>query len=152
MSNAATYANPWTDERVELLKKLWLDGLSASQIAKKLGRVTRSAVIGKVHRLGLSGRATPSTPMRRPAAPRPARTPPTPRDRALRTSSVRAARMRAQAGPDASAPITPLIPDTPPGANAKPWIERVFRECARPVGGDGADTLSCCNPTPTMPR
>ncbi|KAB0269113.1 GcrA family cell cycle regulator [Microvirga brassicacearum] len=47
----------WTDERVELLKKLWTDGLSASQIATELGNVTRNAVIGKVHRLGLSGRA-----------------------------------------------------------------------------------------------
>ena len=54
----------WTDERVELLKKLWLDGLSASQIAKQLGGVTRNAVIGKVHRLGLSGRAAPSQPSR----------------------------------------------------------------------------------------
>src|SRR5688572_2152409 len=47
----------WTDERVELLKKLWADGLSASQIAGELGGITRNAVIGKVHRLGLSGRA-----------------------------------------------------------------------------------------------
>jgi GcrA cell cycle regulator len=45
----------WTNERVELLKKLWGDGLSASQIAGELGGVTRNAVIGKVHRLGLSG-------------------------------------------------------------------------------------------------
>ncbi len=50
----------WTDERVELLKKLWGEGLSASQIAGRLGAVTRNAVIGKVHRLGLSGRATTS--------------------------------------------------------------------------------------------
>ena len=74
----------WTDERVEMLKKLWLDGHSASQIAKQLGGVTRNAVIGKVHRLGLSGRATPSQPAR-PVfkAPRPARplvsSPPVPR-------------------------------------------------------------------------
>jgi GcrA cell cycle regulator len=69
----------WTDERVETLKALWLDGLSASQIAKQLGGVTRNAVIGKVHRLGLSGRATPSQPSpvafkpprTRPAAPAP---------------------------------------------------------------------------------
>jgi GcrA cell cycle regulator len=64
-----------TDERVELLKKLWLEGLSASQIAKQLGGVTRNAVIGKVHRLGLSGRATPSQPSRpsfkTPRPPRP---------------------------------------------------------------------------------
>ena len=52
----------WTDERVELLKKLWADGLSASQIAGELGGVTRNAVIGKVHRLGLSGRAKSSSP------------------------------------------------------------------------------------------
>jgi GcrA cell cycle regulator len=47
----------WTDDRVELLKKLWSDGLSASQIAAELGGISRNSVIGKVHRLGLSGRA-----------------------------------------------------------------------------------------------
>jgi len=50
----------WTDERVELLKKMWSDGQSASQIAKELGGVTRNAVIGKVHRLGLSNRVSGS--------------------------------------------------------------------------------------------
>ena len=50
----------WTEERVELLTKLWAEGLSASQIARSLGDVTRNAVIGKIHRLGLSGRATPT--------------------------------------------------------------------------------------------
>ena len=61
----------WTDERVELLRKLWTDGLSASQIAGELGGVTRNAVIGKVHRLGLSGRAkAPSTVSARPRKPR----------------------------------------------------------------------------------
>jgi len=50
----------WTEDRVETLKKLWTDGLSASQIARKMGGVTRNAVIGKVHRLGLSGRASPA--------------------------------------------------------------------------------------------
>ena len=49
----------WTDERVEQLKALWTEGLSASQIARALGGVTRNAVIGKVHRLGLAGRAGP---------------------------------------------------------------------------------------------
>lgn len=66
----------WTDDRVERLKKLWTDGLSASQIAAELGGVTRNAVIGKVHRLGLSGRGkTSSTVSRarvaRPSNPRP---------------------------------------------------------------------------------
>ena len=69
----------WTDERVEKLKKLWSEGLSASQIAAQLGGVSRNAVIGKVHRLNLPGRAkaggtqTASRP-KRPAvaaAPRP---------------------------------------------------------------------------------
>lgn len=61
----------WTDERVETLKKLWMEGLSASQIAGELGEgVTRNAVIGKVHRLKLSARAKPtnSAPRARPAA------------------------------------------------------------------------------------
>ena len=66
-------ATGWSDDRVELLTKLWGEGLSASQIAAALGGgVTRNAVIGKVHRLGLSGRAKPgaaSAP--RPAKPRP---------------------------------------------------------------------------------
>jgi GcrA cell cycle regulator len=64
----------WTEERVELLKKLWLEGLSASQIAGVLGEgVTRNAVIGKVHRLKLSGRAKPTTSAPRVrTAPRPA--------------------------------------------------------------------------------
>ena len=50
----------WTEERVEQLKQLWTEGLSASQIARVLGGVTRNAVIGKVHRLGLAGRAGPA--------------------------------------------------------------------------------------------
>ncbi len=61
----------WTDERVELLKKLWTDGLSASQIAAELGNVTLNAVIGKVHRLGLSGRAKDAKPNSSAAAARP---------------------------------------------------------------------------------
>jgi len=75
----------WTDERVETLKKMWAEGQSASQIAKELGGVTRNAVIGKVHRLGLSNRvgggggpadgeeevaAAPSPPRTAPEVPR----------------------------------------------------------------------------------
>ena len=52
----------WTDERVVVLKKMWGEGQSASQIAKELGGVTRNAVIGKVHRLGLSNRAGSTAP------------------------------------------------------------------------------------------
>ncbi len=77
----------WTEERVELLKKLWLEGLSASQIAGVLGEgVTRNAVIGKVHRLKLSGRAKPAS-----AAPRVRATPRT-APRRISTSTTSAPR------------------------------------------------------------
>ncbi|HSF91405.1 MAG TPA: GcrA family cell cycle regulator [Paracoccaceae bacterium] len=65
----------WTDERVELLKKMWGEGQSASQIAKELGGVTRNAVIGKVHRLGLSNRATTPTAAKPDAKAKPAAKP-----------------------------------------------------------------------------
>ncbi|WP_425091239.1 GcrA family cell cycle regulator [Tropicimonas sp. S265A] len=58
----------WTDERVEILKTMWGEGKSASQIAKELGGVTRNAVIGKVHRLGLSNRNGGASPAK--AAPK----------------------------------------------------------------------------------
>lgn len=54
----------WTDEKVKLLKKLWSEGYSASQIAAEIGGVTRNAVIGKTHRLGLSGRQKPTSTKR----------------------------------------------------------------------------------------
>ncbi len=77
----------WTDDRVETLKKMWGEGNSASQIAKELGGVTRNAVIGKVHRLGLSSRnqgkpeaaeAKPAEPAA-PAAAAPVESPPAPK-------------------------------------------------------------------------
>lgn len=61
----------WTDERVEKLKELWTEGMSASQIAKVLGGVTRNAVIGKVHRLGLSNRGPGAGEESKPADPAP---------------------------------------------------------------------------------
>lgn len=93
----------WTDDRVEVLTKLWAEGLSASQIAKQLGGVTRNAVIGKVHRLGLSGRAKPS----RPAAPRTAK-PSAPR---TRTVSRKTATM---ATPSIAVRATPAVKAQPP--------------------------------------
>ena len=74
----------WTDDRVETLKRMWGEGASASQIAKELGGVTRNAVIGKVHRLGLSNRnadeAKPAsqTPVKPAPAPKTAKPDPTP--------------------------------------------------------------------------
>ncbi len=72
----------WTDERVETLKRMWSEGQSASQIAKELGGVTRNAVIGKVHRLGLSNRsegeeaAVVPDPAPQPPEPQPVAAPP----------------------------------------------------------------------------
>ncbi len=86
----------WTDDRVEQLTKLWADGLSASLIATKIGEITRNAVIGKVRRLKLPGRATSSRSPQR-AKPRlsasvsirsPRRQ--TPRSRLTRTSPAKA--------------------------------------------------------------
>lgn len=95
--------NGWTDERVELLKKLWMEGLSASQIAGELGEgVTRNAVIGKVHRLKLSARAKPTntTPRARPAPRQAPRRPSGPSIASGATSSISAA-----AKPRAAAPM-----------------------------------------------
>lgn len=61
----------WTDDRVELLKKRWTEGKSAAEIAKELGEgVTRNAVIGKAHRMGLSGRPSPIKKKKADAAPK----------------------------------------------------------------------------------
>ena len=49
----------WSKTSIEMLQKLWVDGLSASQIAERLGGTTRNAVIGKAHRLGLKSRPSP---------------------------------------------------------------------------------------------
>jgi GcrA cell cycle regulator len=65
----------WTDERIERLKKMWSDGATASQIADELGGVSRNAVIGKAHRLGLDARPSPVKPgeeKEKKAAPAPA--------------------------------------------------------------------------------
>ena len=81
----------WTDERVELLRKLWLEGLSASQIANELANgISRNAVIGKVHRLGLAGRAkAPASASPRAARARSARpAPPRPAAPAVRGNTA----------------------------------------------------------------
>ncbi len=62
----------WTDERIEKLTKMWEGGATASQIAEELGGVSRNAVIGKAHRLGLKARPSPVKPNEKEAAPAPA--------------------------------------------------------------------------------
>ncbi len=62
----------WTDERIEKLTKMWEGGSTASQIAEDLGGVSRNAVIGKAHRLGLKARPSPVKPNEKEeAAPAP---------------------------------------------------------------------------------
>ena len=132
----------WTDARIALISRLWSEGVSASGIAEALGDVSRNAVLGKLHRMGLLRSRLPASEPRRyegpsnpgaPAAMRPA-----------------AARPRPHA---ASAPPTP--PRSPwretafaplAGTTPRPWLTREFGECAFPVGGEGEDVLSCCAP------
>jgi GcrA cell cycle regulator len=122
----------WTDERVELLKKLWLEGLSASQIAKQLGGVTRNAVIGKVHRLGLSGRATPSQPARVAfKAPRPARPAPSPQPRRMVEP-----REMVRAEP------RPVLRDETPGSATV--LTLGAHMCKWPIGDPSADSFTFC--------
>ncbi|WP_170332657.1 GcrA family cell cycle regulator [Ruegeria arenilitoris] len=94
----------WTDERVELLKKMWGEGQSASQIAKELGGVTRNAVIGKVHRLGLSNRATGAAPAKAEPKEKPAPAP------------------KAEAKPKPAPKTEPARPAPAPAAEAKPAV------------------------------
>lgn len=91
----------WTDERVQLLKKLWVDGQSASQIAKELGGVTRNAVIGKVHRLGLSNRTAGSGTKSDAPTKAEASLAPTSKPKAIPKPEV----VAKPVGPEAAAPI-----------------------------------------------
>lgn len=125
----------WTDKRVADLKKLWLDGFSASQIAKQLGGVTRNAVIGKVHRLGLAGRKEPA----RPSAPRP-RTP-TPRGpaRAPRPVAPPSPPVEAVAAP--APPPRPAVIDLPGTATIHTLGSHA---CKWPIGDPSTDEFSFC--------
>lgn len=127
----------WTDARIAQLTRLWAEGISASGIAAALGDVSRSAVLGKLHRLRLSGtREAPAAP-RRYESPGPAVASP----------------LRAAPSPAALAASPPEPPQSPwkeaafaplPGTMARPWLSREAGECAFPVGGDGDALLSCC--------
>ncbi|MFC5343946.1 GcrA family cell cycle regulator [Brevundimonas staleyi] len=130
----------WTEDRVGALKKLWLEGQSASQIAKQLGGgVTRNAVIGKVHRLGLSGRATPSQPARAATTFRPARTRTTPPVQPSAPRRIEAA---------APAP-RPVVPPPPIAAVAElPGTATVMtlgaHMCKWPIGDPSSTEFSFC--------
>ncbi|MFM7334010.1 MAG: GcrA family cell cycle regulator [Tabrizicola sp.] len=100
----------WTDERVETLKRMWNEGQSASQIAKELGGVTRNAVIGKVHRLGLSNRVGGKDDEDEAApAPAPAAAKPEPAARPEPAPRAEAPRQPAPSAP-AAAPASNVTP------------------------------------------
>ena len=120
----------WTDERVETLKRMWAEGLSASQIAKELGGVTRNAVIGKVHRLGLSNR----TEEPEAAAPAPAPAPePVAREKPAAPRAVpqpAAAPLRPEPAPE---PVA-VQPEPEPEPSTQPAFVPVPRRPIVPAG------------------
>jgi GcrA cell cycle regulator len=119
----------WTDERVETLKKMWAEGQSASQIAKELGGVTRNAVIGKVHRLGLSNRVGPGgapeeeieeTPVPVAPAPQPAVAKPADPVRPVEPARAAEPPRPAPAAAEAPAQPTPASVQSAPAAAPAP--------------------------------
>ena len=107
----------WTDARVEILKKRWGGGQSASQIAKELGGVTRNAVIGKVHRLGLSNRTATAAPAAAPA------TAAKPEAKAKPAAKPAAAKPKAEPAPEAAEPeAVEAVPAVRPNLPARAKI------------------------------
>src|SRR5262249_42544542 len=130
----------WTDERVETLKRLWAEGLSASQVAAALGGVTRNAVIGKVHRLGLSARAkSPSS-----AAPRPRK--PRAHSHMLRVArhSIRGNTALAHAYELDIEPEPELIDNVIPLGQRRSLLELTEETCRWPIGDPGQPDFFFC--------
>lgn len=132
----------WNDERVETLKKLWSEGLSASQIASRIGGVTRNAVIGKVHRLGLSGRAPTSraaSPRPRPriAAPRRATKP--------RFAAVGPVALRQPFQMEAEPYVSSYEELDIPASDRKSLLDLMESSCRWPIGDPQHDDFHFCN-------
>ena len=136
----------WTEDRVATLTKLWADGLSASQIAKQLGGVTRNAVIGKVHRLGLSGRAKPT----KPKAATTAKSAPKPAPRPARPAAPKPAAAKPAPKPAPKPAVVAPTIDAP--LEAKPLKDGSYATiltltehmCKWPIGDPGADEFRFC--------
>ncbi|WP_374414921.1 GcrA family cell cycle regulator [Novosphingobium colocasiae] len=114
----------WTDERIEKLTKMWEGGATASQIADELGGVSRNAVIGKAHRLGLKARPSPVKPNEKPARaaapvaprkPRPADDAPPARaaEPAAEAPAAREDRAPPSRAPESAASAAPAVPAEP---------------------------------------
>ena len=130
----------WTDERVELLKKLWSDGLSASQIAAELGGITRNAVIGKVHRLGLSGRAKSTSS----AAPRPRKARAPSHMMRIGRASIRGNTALAHAYEVEAEAEPELIDNIIPIGQRRTILELNEQTCHWPVGDPGSSDFFFC--------
>ena len=99
----------WTDERIETLRKLWENGLTASQIADELGGVSRNAVIGKAHRLGLKSRPSPVKAAEEGSEAKAAPAKPA-AERAARPAAAPKPAAPKAAAPAATAPVSPKAP------------------------------------------
>ncbi|MGV3769754.1 MAG: GcrA family cell cycle regulator, partial [Sphingobium phenoxybenzoativorans] len=108
----------WTDERIDQLRTMWEKGMTASQIADELGGVSRNAVIGKAHRLGLQSRPSPvkatETPRKKAAAPVKKPAPP-PRQEPEARPAVQSAAPAPQrpAAAVSAEPAAPVVPQQP---------------------------------------
>jgi GcrA cell cycle regulator len=142
----------WTDERVEILKKLWAEGLSASQIAAQLGGVSRNAVIGKVHRLKLSSRgrataaparqkkvATGATPSAKPAVVRS-----TTVTRTVATVGATALQAQFEAEPVATHVYRPVEDVVVPISRNLQLVELNERTCKWPNGDPLSEDFHFC--------
>ncbi len=127
----------WTDERVEVLKKLWIEGRTASQIATELGNVTRNAVIGKVHRLGLSGRPSPIKRKAKKAEPRKAQV------RKAAPAQAKKAPVKQQTA--VVRPIRPVVTqDIDPLNGGSSMMELKERMCKWPIGDPKSQEFHFC--------
>lgn len=145
----------WTDERVETLRKLWADGLSASQIAAQLGGVTRNAVIGKVHRLNLPGRAKSGGPTSvrtkrattAPRAPNYAASRNSPAGRST-VRSIGATALKADADTDAVAAVAldtrPIEDVVVPISRRLELVQLTERTCKWPLGDPLQEDFHFC--------
>ncbi|MEA3051060.1 MAG: GcrA cell cycle regulator [Sphingomonadales bacterium] len=104
----------WTDERIERLTTLWTQGMTASQIADELGGVSRNAVIGKAHRLGLQSRPSPVKPNEEGGDERDSASAPQPRAEAPEAKPAPAATAAPAEAPAADAAPALPVPPSPP--------------------------------------
>jgi GcrA cell cycle regulator len=128
----------WTDERIATLKKMWEGGATASQIADELGGVSRNAVIGKAHRLGLKARPSPVKAAEKKAAvvkkPKPSAKP-----------AAKKPQVRADA-PLSEPALAPSAPPPPPAADREPEPK------AEPATGSANQAQPLPNRAPNLPK